>query len=305
MIGMIIGAGINLILDPIFIIPLDMGVAGAAWATVIAQIISSIYFLSYYFRGKSYLKIHTRNLIIRWGIMKDILAIGISAFSMVMAGTFASVLVNRTVVAFGGDIAIGAFGILHRIMMFALMPGMVIGQGLQPILGFNYGAKRFDRALKTIRIATIWASVFSIIAFFVLFFFPEPFLRIFTSDGALVEVSVYAGRRVFFVLPVIGFMMVGTIIFQAIGKVIHSIVTSLARSVLFLLPLILILPNYWQIDGVWLSFPIADILTFFLTLGLLIPLLIDFNRKSREQYYNGSSPPSDMPRSSEKILVKR
>ena len=305
MIGMIIGAGINLILDPIFIILLDMGVAGAAWATVIAQIISSIYFLSYYFRGKSYLKIHTRNLIIRWGIMKDILAIGISAFSMVMAGTFASVLVNRTVVSFGGDIAIGAFGILHRIMMFALMPGMVIGQGLQPILGFNYGAKRFDRALKTIRIAIIWASGFSIIAFFALFFFPEPFLRIFTSDGALVEVSVYAGRRVFFVLPVIGFMMVGSIIFQAIGKVIHSIVTSLARSVLFLLPLILILPNYWQIDGVWLSFPISDILTFFLTLGLLIPLLTDFNRKSREHYYNGSSPPSELPPSPEKILAKR
>ncbi len=289
MIGMIIGAGLNIILDAIFIIPLKMGVQGAALATVIAQLISSLYFLSYHFRGKSFLKIHSRNLIIQWQIMKDILAIGVASFAMTVAGTFASVLVNRTVITFGGDVSIGAFGVLHRIMMFALMPGMVIGQGLQPLLGFNYGAKRFDRALKTIRIAITFASGISIIAFLVLYFSPEPFLRIFTNDAELVAVSVYAAKRIFLVMPVIGFMMVGSIIFQAIGRVLPSILTSLARSVIFLLPLILILPRYWEIDGVWMSFPISDLLTFLLTLGLLFPILADFSRKSKESYYNGGN----------------
>ena len=293
MIGMIIGAGANIVLDAIFIIPLDMGVQGAALATVIAQFISTLYFLSYHFTGKSFLKIHSRNLMIEWGIMKDIMAIGMASFAMTVAGTFASVLVNRTVITFGGDVAIGAFGVLHRIMMFALMPGMVIGQGLQPILGFNYGAKRFDRALKIIRMAIVYSSGISIIAFLVLYFAPEPFLRVFTSDAELIAVSVYAAKRIFFVMPVIGFMMVGSIIFMSIGKVIQSILTSLARSVIFLLPLILILPQYWEIDGVWLAFPISDVFTFLLTLALLIPLLTEFRRRSKEHYYNGGNVKSE------------
>jgi len=305
MIGMMIGAGANIILDAIFIIPLDMGVQGAALATVIAQFISTLYFLSYHFTGKSFLKIHSRNLMIEWHIMKDILAIGMASFAMTVAGTFASVLVNRTVITFGGDVAIGAFGVLHRIMMFALMPGMVIGQGLQPILGFNYGAKRFDRALKIIRIAVTYSSGISIIAFLVLYFAPEPFLRIFTSDAELIAVSVYAAKRIFFVMPVIGFMMVGSIIFMSIGKVIQSILTSLARSVIFLLPLILILPRYWEIDGVWLSFPISDVFTFLLTLALLIPLLTEFRRRSKEHYYNGRNTQTETPEVEEKAPLNR
>jgi len=281
MIGMIIGAGSNIVLDAIFIIPLDMGVQGAALATVIAQFVSTLYFLSYHLTKKSFLRLLPKNLIIQWGIMKDILAIGISALSMVVAGSIASVFVNRLLVSYGGDIHIAAFGILHRIMMFALMPGMVIGHGLQPILGFNYGARRFDRALKVIRIAVTYASAISIVAFIVLYFFPEPFLRVFTTDTELVDVSIYAARRVFLVMPLIGLMMVGQLIFQAIGKVIQAIVASLSRSVLFLLPAVLIFPRFWGIDGVWLAFPVTDVLTVSLTAGLLIPILLNFRRKSK------------------------
>jgi len=290
MIGMIIGAGLNIILDAIFIVPLGMGVQGAALATVIAQLISSLYFLSYHFSGKSFLKIHSRNLIIQWQIMKDIMAIGISALAMVLTGSIASIFVNRLLVFYGGDLHIAAFGIIHRIMMFALMPGMVIGQGLQPILGFNYGAKRFDRALKAIRIAITYATVISTLAFFVLYFSPEPFLRIFTDDVELIDVSIYAAKRVFAVMPIIGLMMVGQVIFQALGKVIQAIVSSLARSAIFLLPTVLIFPHFWGIDGVWVAFPITDILTLFLTVGLMIPILLDFKRKSKEPYYNGGKP---------------
>ena len=290
MIGMIIGAGLNIILDAIFIIPLKMGVQGAALATVIAQLISSLYFLSYHFSGKSYLKIHSRNLIIQWQIMKDILAIGISALAMVVAGSIASIFVNRLLVFYGGDLHIAAFGVIHRIMMFALMPGMVIGQGLQPILGFNYGARRFDRALKTIRLAVTYATVISTLAFFILYFYPEPFLRIFTDDAELIDVSTYAAKIVFAVMPVIGLMMVGQVIFQAIGKVIQAIISSLGRSALFLLPTVLIFPHFWGIDGVWVAFPITDVLTLLLTAGLMIPILLDFKRKSKEPYYNGGNP---------------
>ena len=290
MIGMIIGAGLNIVLDAIFIVPLDMGVQGAALATVIAQLVSSIYFLSYHFTGKSFLKIHSRNLIIQWQIMKDIMAIGVSALAMVLTGSIASIFVNRLLVFYGGDLHIAAFGIIHRIMMFALMPGMVIGQGLQPILGFNYGAKRYDRALKTIKIAVTYATVISTVAFFILYFSPEPFLRVFTDDVELIDVSVYAAKIVFAVMPVIGLMMVGQIIFQAIGKVIQAIISSLARSALFLLPTVLIFPHFWGIDGVWIAFPITDVLTLFLTGGLMIPILLDFKRKSKEPYYNGGKP---------------
>ena len=290
MIGMIIGAGLNIILDAIFIIPLKMGVQGAALATVIAQLISSLYFLSYHFSGKSYLKIHSRNLIIQWQIMKDILAIGISALAMVVAGSIASIFVNRLLVFYGGDLHIAAFGVIHRIMMFALMPGMVIGQGLQPILGFNYGARRFDRALKTIRLAVTYATVISTLAFFILYFYPEPFLRIFTDDADLIDVSTYTAKIVFAVMPVIGLMMVGQVIFQAIGKVIQAIISSLGRSALFLLPTVLIFPHFWGIDGVWVAFPITDVLTLLLTAGLMIPILLDFKRKSKEPYYNGGNP---------------
>jgi putative MATE family efflux protein len=282
MIGMMIGAGSNIVLDAIFIIPLEMGVAGAALATVIAQLISTLYFLSYHLTGKSFLKLRPRNLIFNFGIMKDIMAIGVSALAMVLAGSIASIFVNRLLVSYGGDYHIGAFGILHRIMMFALMPGMVIGQGLQPILGYNYGARRYDRALKVIRIAITYASGISIIAFLLLYFSPELFIRIFTSDSRLIEVSTYGAKILFCTMPVIGAMMVGSIIFQAIGKVVQSIITSLARSAIFLLPTVLTFPRIWGIDGVWIAFPVTDALTFVLTFTLLIPQINYFIRKSKE-----------------------
>jgi putative MATE family efflux protein len=296
MIGMIIGAGANIVLDAIFIVPLEMGVSGAALATVIAQLISTIYFLSYHLTDKSFLKLRVKNLMFNFGIMKDIMAIGVSAMAMVVAGSVASIFVNRLLVSYGGDMHIGAFGVLHRIMMFALMPGMVIGQGLQPILGFNYGARRYDRALKTIRIAITYASGVSIIAFLLLYFYPEPFLRVFTSDAELLEVSIYGAKILFCTLPVIGAMMVGSIIFQSIGKVIQSIITSLARTAIFLLPTVLIFPQIWGIDGVWIAFPVTDVLTLLLTMALLIPQLNYFRRKSHEKVpepekFNAPEPP--------------
>jgi putative MATE family efflux protein len=283
MIGMIIGAGLNIVLDAIFIIPLGMGVKGAALATVIAQLITSLYFLRYYLSGKSFLRIHLENMIIKWDILKPILAIGISSFARTAAQSLAVVFVNRTLLTFGGDLAISGYGLIQRIMMFALMPGIVIGQGMQPILGFNYGAKRYDRALGVIKIATIAATGYSIIVFCALYFAPELFIRVFTTDTELIALAAHAARHIFFAAYLLGFIIVGSVVFQAVGKAPQAFVTAIARPALFLLPLVFILPNYWQLDGVWLAFPITDALTSILVLVLLIPEIKMFRRNAMRQ----------------------
>ena len=221
-------------------------------------------------------------MIIKWDILRAILAIGIAAFANLSAGSLTVVFVNRALGSFGGDLAISAYGLVHRIMMFAFMPGIVIGQGLQPILGFNYGAKRYDRALRAIKLAIIAATGFSVIAFFALYFAPELFIRPFTADGELIAVGSNAARHVFFLKYLLGFIMVGSTIFQAMGKAPQAFVTAIARPALFLLPLVFILPNYWQLDGVWLAFPITDVLTFILVLVLLIPQIKMFRRLKQD-----------------------
>ena len=283
MIGMIIGASLNIVLDAIFIIPLGMGVKGAALATVIAQLFTALYFLRYYLSGKSFLRVHLQNMIIKWDILKTILAIGISSFARTAAQSLSVVFVNRTLGIFGGDLAISSYGLIQRIMMFALMPGIVIGQGMQPILGFNYGARRYDRALRVIKIAVISATIYSIIAFFALYFAPELFIRVFTTDNELIVMAAHAARRFFLAQYLIGFIIVGSIMFQAIGKAPQAFVAAIARPALFLLPLVFILPNYWQLDGVWLAFPITDALTSILVLFLLIPQIKMFRRNEMRQ----------------------
>jgi putative MATE family efflux protein len=281
MVGMIIGALLNIVLDAIFIIPLGMGIKGAALATVIAQLTAMSFLLSYYFSGNNYLKLYIKNLAIEWNIVREIFAIGIASFARTATTSLSGILVNRLLVFYGGAFAVSAFGVLHRMIMFAIMPGIVIGQGLQPVLGFNYGAKRYHLALKTIRIAMIAAATFSMIVFAVLYFSPEPFIGIFTTDVELIATSSYAAKRVFLLLFFIGPMMTGSLIFQSIGKAVQSFITSTSRTVLFLLPLIFILPNFWQLDGVWMAFPIADGCTFLLTLILLVPQIKELIRMSK------------------------
>ena len=151
------------------------------------------------------------------------------------------------------------------------MPGIVIGQGLQPILGFNYGARRYDRALRSFKIAAVAASICTTIVFLLIFFIPEPFVRIFTSDRELIVQGSHAATYMSLGIWMIGFMMVGSLVFQSIGKAAQSFITSISRPALFLIPLIFILPHFWQLNGVWLAFPISDALSSLLTLVLLIP----------------------------------
>jgi len=286
MIGMIIGAVANIILDAVFIIPLGMGVAGAALATIIAQFFSVMFFGWYYLSGASFFRIRLKNLALDWQILKSIMAIGFSSFARLSANSVSVVLVNIALGSYGGDLAITAYGILNRITMFAIMPGMVIGQGMQPILGYNYGAGSYRRALKTLKISILAATAFGILAFIVLYFFPEPVIRIFTTDAGVISITTYAAKRVFLAIYIVGFIMVASTAFQALGQVFQSIVSSMARSVFFLIPAILTLPRFFQLDGIWLAFPITDVLTLALTLVLFVPQvkkLINAGKQARPQ----------------------
>jgi putative MATE family efflux protein len=279
--GMMIGAVANITLDAIFIIPLGMGVKGAALATIIAQFISVLYFAYYYKSGASYFKILIKNLRIRWSVLWSIIAIGFASLARMTANSFSVVLINIALGTYGGDLAISAYGIINRISMFALMPGIVIGQGMQPILGYNYGAGRYDRALKVLKLSIVSATAFGLASFVVLYFLPHLLIHIFTSDSAVIELGIYAAKRVFFIIYIVGFIMVGSTSFQALGKVWQSIVSSMARSVLFLIPAILLLPRFWQLDGIWLAFPITDALTFLLTASLFLPQFINLIKAKR------------------------
>jgi putative MATE family efflux protein len=270
MTGMIIGATVNAILCAIFIIPLGMGVKGSAWATFIAQSISVFYYMRYYVYGKTFLKIHTSDFSLDWNIIRSILSIGVASLARTLAGSLSTIFVNRALLSYGGDLLISAYGILNRINMFATMPAMVIGQGLQPILGFNYGARRFGRALKSIKIALISSTAFSIAAFGILYFSPQPLIAIFSSDPNFISISADAARILFLAVYLSGIMMVGSTIFQALGQALPSFLTSIARPALFLIPLIFILPRFWQLNGIWLAFPVTDALTVILTVSLLI-----------------------------------
>jgi len=281
MTAMIIGGVLNIILDAVFIIWMGMGVTGAALGTVIGQFVSMVYLWSYYFTGSSYLKISMRTLRLDFRILKQMFAIGLASFVQTIAGSLSAMILINMVVRYGGDVALGAFGIIQRVMMFAIMPGIVFGQGVQPILGFNYGARRYHLALKAIYLAAIFSTSFSLAAFFILYFFPEPILRIFTSDEPLLEMGIHASRLIFLSMPVMGGVMIGQMIFQALGKAMQAFITAIVRPIVFLIPIVLLMSRLWQLDGVFLSFPLSDVLTLILVLSLLSPIISFFRKHSK------------------------
>ncbi len=283
MIALILGAVLNTILDAIFIIPMKMGVTGAAVATVISQIATMIYILQYYASGRSYLKIHLCNLRFHFSTLMQMFAIGISQFVQTIGSSLSAMLLINSVVKYGGDIYLSAFGIIQRVMMFAIMPGMVIGQGVQPILGFNYGARRFGLALKALKIATIASTALSLAGFAVLYAIPGPIIKIFNTDPALVAAGIRASHLVFWSMPLMGLVMVGATSFMSIGKAKQAFILAAARPVLFLIPAVLVLPRLLGIEGVFLSFPTADFFTLILTVVLIIPVIRQFRRAAAEQ----------------------
>jgi putative MATE family efflux protein len=275
---MILGSGLNIILDAIFIIPLHMGVSGAALATVISQIVATIYALSYYITGSSYIRLRIRNFLPDFKILRLIFAIGVAQFAQAITTSVAAMFIIKGAATYGGDLALSSFGIIQRILNFAMMPGMVIAQGMQPILGFNYGAKRYSHVLKTFTLAAIAATILSILLFLVFYLLPGPIIRVFTNDKQLIDECVHVMRLAFLALPVLGFFNIGQQVFPSIGKAVESFIVALTRPLVFMLPSVIILPRFLDLDGVWLSFPTSDGLTFLLVVVLIIPLIRKFQK---------------------------
>jgi putative MATE family efflux protein len=286
MTAMILGALLNIMLDSILIIWLKMGVRGAAMGTVIAQITSMLYLLSYYLSGKSYLKIHPANFAPDSKILKSMFAIGSASFVQTTGTSISAMILLHSVVAYGGDIALSAFGIIQRIMMFANMPALVIGQGLQPILGFNYGARRFGLGLKGIYLAYGSSTVLCILTFALVYLFPGPLLRIFSSDTELVNTGIYAARLAFLAMPLMGLVMVSQMIFQAIGRATKSFTAAIVRPIVFLIPSVLLMSRLLKLDGVFLSLPTADTLTFLLMVLLMLPVINELRRAAAREGKN-------------------
>lgn len=280
---MIMGAVLNLVLDPVFIFGLHLGVRGAAIATVISQATTSVYITAYFLSGKSTLRLRLSLIRLHTRVAREVLAVGFPSFVRMGAASIIVLVINRTLVLYGGDMSVAAYGIVNRSMLFLAMPLMGIAQGLQPVLGFAYGARRFDRASDVTTYALVIASLLSIAAFLVLYLLPHPIMGLFTTDASLVQEGVHASRRVFLVFFLVGFQIVGSTVFQSLGMVAKTFIASTSRQVLFLIPLVLVLPAYLGIDGVWLAMPIADTLSFGLVLAMVIPQLREFGRRRAEQ----------------------
>lgn len=263
---MLIGAVLNTILDPLFIFGFKMGVAGAAWATVISLAVSAAWVMAYYLGGKSQLKIRLKNLLPRREIILPAIAIGSAPFAMQLAASLLNAIVNNQLKTYGGDLAVSAMGILFSVAMLFFMPIFGINQGAQPIIGYNYGAKSYDRMVHAVRLAVGAATVVVLIGFTAIQFFPRPMIALFAgSSEALIETTVHAIRRYFLMLPIIGFQIIAAGYFQAVGKPKQAMFLALSRQVLVLIPLLLILPPIFGLDGVWFAPPIADLLSAALT----------------------------------------
>ncbi len=282
MITMLISAIINVILDPIFIFGLGWGMRGAAMATVISQLVMFTWIFGYYYTGRSNLRFTLSCLRPRLAILREIVGIGASEFVRMSAGSISIILINSALVRLGGNTSVAVYGVINRSMSFFFMPLMGIAQGFQPILGFNYGAGNMQRARQAISLAIITATSFAFLGFLVTKLFPEAIFSFFSEDENLIAEGAKAMRVITAVYFLVGFQIIGSSMFQALGKAHAAFILSLSRQVLLLLPLVLLLPRYLGISGVWMAFPAADGLSFFLTLYLFIREIRILNTREDE-----------------------
>ncbi len=266
---MLIGAGLNILLDPILIFGLDMGIRGAAAATVISQFATTIFLVHYFLSGKSSLQFHTGFMRPDKSIIKEMVAIGASPFARNSSTSAIVVVVNNILALYGGDVSIAIYGIFNRMLMFSFMPMIGLLQGMQPIIGFNYGAHNFERVRETLRICVLISSVIAVAAFLLLFFFGSNLFSIFTTDATLIKEGTDATKIMALAIPLLGIQFVSGGMYQALGKARPSFILSTARQV-FLLPLVLVLPWFFDTTGVWMAFPVSDIMAVLLAVYMFM-----------------------------------
>lgn len=261
---------INTILAPIFIFMFDWGIRGAAIATVSAQVIALLWQLKQFNNANELLHFRRGIFRLKRKIVFDSLAIGMSPFLMNLAACLIVILINQGLKKYGGDLAIGAFGIVNRLVFIVVMIVMGLNQGMQPIAGYNFGAKLYDRVNKVLKLTIIYATCVTTFGFLVGMLAPNLVVSIFTSDAELTELSATGLRITVMFFPIIGFQMVTSNFFQSIGMAGKAIFLSLTRQMLILLPCLLILPHFFGVAGVWYSMPVSDLLASLIALVMLV-----------------------------------
>lgn len=259
MITMFISAGINVVLNPLFIFGFKMGISGSAWATVFAQAVSAMWVTLYFTGKKSFLRLHIVNMYPDQHIIGQIIRNGLSPFLMQFAASIVAVLFNFSLLKYGGEMAIASMGIIQRVAMLLLMPMFGISQGLQPIIGFNYGAKKYDRVIEVLKLGIIVATCLAITGFAIIQIFDSKIISLFNQNPDLINMGAKGMKIVLAMLPILGLQLISAQYFQAVGKAKHAVFLSMSRQIILLIPLIIIMPNLFGLMGAWIATPLADL----------------------------------------------
>lgn len=270
MVGMLIGALLNTILDPLFIFGFGLGVKGAAIATVISQAISCVYLFSRYATKKTVVPISRSYLRVDFGILGKSVVLGLPSFIQSAGMSLLMLLVNTSLGRYGGDQAITTYGMVHKLLMIVIMPVLGIVQGFQPIAGYNYGAKRFDRVRASLWTTILTAFSLALFGYAFMMLLPRLGMSFFTRDPGLISSSARVLRIVVLFIPFAAIQITGSVYFQSVGKGTEALILGLSRQFLLLIPLVLILPRFLGLNGIWMAFPLADLLSTTITVSLLL-----------------------------------
>lgn len=277
---MIIGAVVNVVLDAVLVLALDMGMAGAAIATDIAMAASAWFVIAHFFRRNVNLAFRRGTFGLERRVMGAIMSIGAAPFVVNVASCLINVLINRSLSSHGGDMAIGAAGIFVTVTSLVVTIVLGICMGLQAVIGYNYGAGLYHRLKRAFVLAAAVSTVICTVGALSGLLFPQYLARAFTTDDFLIETTVVCLHNALWAFPVVGFQIVSTSLFQSVGMPVRAMILSLARQVLFLIPLMLWLPSLYGVEGVWLSFPLSDILATIVSLVLVFQLFHQFSKSS-------------------------
>lgn len=277
---------LNTILDPLFIFVFDMGIKGAAIATILAQIVSLMWQLRIFSNQNEVLHFENGKIFSFDGkIARESIKIGLSPFLMNMASCFVVLLINNQLRRYGdqlgeggGDLAIGAYGIVNRIIFLFVMVVMGFNQGMQPIAGYNYGAGKYDRVLKVFWVTVMWATIATTVAFLVGTFVPEVAVSLFANEPTMIDIAANGFSIAVWAFPIVGFQMVASNFFQSIGMANKAIFLSLSRQVLFLIPCLVVVPMFYGIEGVWMAMPISDAIATVVAAVLMVGLVRRFKK---------------------------
>lgn len=279
MFATIFTVGMNILLDVVFILWWHWGIKGAAFATIISQVLALCWQMNLFTNKSELLHLKRGIYKLKSNLVRNIISIGISPFLMNACACVIVIFINNQLVRFGGDMAVGAYGIANSIAMIFVMFVIGLNQGMQPIAGYNYGAQQYDRMMRVVKLSIITAVCIMLTGWSLAMFAPYHCARMFTTDPELIQGSIKAIHIIMMMFPLIGSQMVITNFFQCIGKVKISIFLSLSRQLLFLLPLLAILPNFYGINGVWASMPTSDFIAVVVAVTIMLVFLRRFKKE--------------------------